>query len=178
MTEELDTSTGKQYHFYHKDGMRCTFTILGQDGPFISYCFTDNEERYTGLPNSIAPHAIQHNLRFMVKNAAAENPTLSRQKVFALHVDPGHGWLKVRQDDLIALGIANNISAYSYRRGIYAYLEEDRDAVIFVDAYRKTTGREPMCRHRHADRRSRIRDYDMFASPLTGESYHDEARLS
>jgi hypothetical protein len=109
----------------------------------------------------------------MVKgaNIMNEEQRLSRQKVFIWHVDPGHAWLKVKRNDLIALGIAEDISVYSYRRGEYAYLEEDCDAGIFVAAYRNATGREPEYTNRFADRRSRIRDYGCYVSPIPGPCY-------
>ena len=48
--------------------------------------------------------------------------------------DPGHGWLKVNFRDLVALGIAGQVSHYSYLNNGYAYLEEDCDAGLFVRA--------------------------------------------
>ena len=53
--------------------------------------------------------------------------------------DPGHGWLQVPIAELQALGIAGQISSYSYRRGEFAYLEEDCDYSRFVEA-RKAAG--------------------------------------
>lgn len=50
--------------------------------------------------------------------------------------DPGHGWLEVPVTELHRLGIANKISAYSYRNGAMAYLEEDCDMGTFADAKR------------------------------------------
>jgi len=49
-------------------------------------------------------------------------------------VDSGHGWLKVPHSELRTLGIADKISLYSYSNGSYAYLEEDCDAGVFIDA--------------------------------------------
>lgn len=48
--------------------------------------------------------------------------------------DPGHGWLKVSLEELHELGIANQISHYSYQDGRFAYLEEDCDAPRFLAA--------------------------------------------
>lgn len=55
---------------------------------------------------------------------------------FTLHSDPGHGWLEVPRGLLDTLGIAGDISTYSYIRGDTAYLEEDCDASRFVEAMR------------------------------------------
>ncbi|MBU1082558.1 MAG: hypothetical protein KKB59_18875 [Spirochaetes bacterium] len=53
---------------------------------------------------------------------------------YEFHYDAGHGWLRVRVDELRALGIADKISGYSYRAGEWAYLEEDCDSEVFVKA--------------------------------------------
>ena len=49
--------------------------------------------------------------------------------------DPGHGWLIVDDaQELITLGIAEQISGYSYLENGIAYLEEDEDAQRYLDA--------------------------------------------
>lgn len=50
--------------------------------------------------------------------------------------DPGHGWLEVPIGELHALGIADQISTYSYFDRVkgFAYLEEDCDATTFIVA--------------------------------------------
>lgn len=48
--------------------------------------------------------------------------------------DPGHSWLRVPKSELEALGIAAQISPYSFQSGTYAYLEEDCDMARFIDA--------------------------------------------
>lgn len=53
---------------------------------------------------------------------------------FTFYNDPGHGWLKVPFKTLVALGIENDISAYSYMYGEHAYLEEDGDFHRFRDS--------------------------------------------
>jgi hypothetical protein len=56
------------------------------------------------------------------------------------HCDRGHGWLEVPREDIDALGLANQISAYSYamasthKRAGMVYLEEDCDASLYLDA--------------------------------------------
>ncbi len=60
--------------------------------------------------------------------------TATRQKQYHFHYDAGHGWLKVEVAELHQLGIASKISACSYRRGAWAYLEEDCDAGLFINA--------------------------------------------
>ena len=48
--------------------------------------------------------------------------------------DPGHGWLRVPINALIHLGILDKITQCSYRKGQYAYLEEDCDIATFTMA--------------------------------------------
>jgi hypothetical protein len=48
--------------------------------------------------------------------------------------DPGHGWLEVPKAELVELGIAGQISPYSYHWGEMAYLEEDGDLAVFMKA--------------------------------------------
>ena len=67
--------------------------------------------------------------------------------------DAGHEWLAVKQDELNALGIEQDISAYSYVKGGTVYLEGDCDAARFFDAYKAKFGREPQTKiGKHWDR--------------------------
>jgi len=52
------------------------------------------------------------------------------------HIDPGHGWLEVPVKELRRLKILDRISPYSFvsRDGRTAYLEEDCDASLYVQA--------------------------------------------
>ena len=65
-------------------------------------------------------------------------------KTFTFHNDPGHGWLQVSGDDILAAGLKpSDFSRYSYwtrspfSGGDTYYLEEDCDAVKFLAAYRR-----------------------------------------
>lgn len=49
--------------------------------------------------------------------------------------DPGHGWLAVPVNNLKLLGIVKEITSYSFISGGYAYLEEDVDLGIYLDAF-------------------------------------------
>lgn len=55
---------------------------------------------------------------------------------------PGHGWLEVQQDLIREVGVAANISSYSYMlknrdgSGAIAFLEEDCDMPAFLYAAR------------------------------------------
>lgn len=50
--------------------------------------------------------------------------------------DPGHGWLEVPMQMVEQLEIKEQITAYSYRKGDLAYLEEDCDAYVFLQTCR------------------------------------------
>ena len=59
---------------------------------------------------------------------------MPKNKTYVFHEDPGHGWLAVKLKELQTLGIIEKISPYSYMKGKTAYLEEDRDLSIFIQA--------------------------------------------
>jgi hypothetical protein len=79
-----------------------------------------------------------------------------------VYTDPGHGWVKVPKSLLKELGIANKITLYSYMRGDYAYLEEDCDASIFVEAMKKAGKPYEFKVYTTRDRASRIRNYARY----------------
>ena len=56
-------------------------------------------------------------------------------KKLTFHADPSHGWLEVDFADLDALHITP--SRYSYHSGTRAFLEEDCDAGLYLDAAKK-----------------------------------------
>ena len=62
---------------------------------------------------------------------------------FIYHTDPGHGWLQVPLSIIAELGIAKDISTYSYTDGRCAYLEEDCDAGVFFRAFEEKHGAPP-----------------------------------
>ena len=49
--------------------------------------------------------------------------------------DAGRGWLKVPVAELRKRNLMDKISEYSYRKGDYAYLEEDCDIVELFDSF-------------------------------------------
>lgn len=46
--------------------------------------------------------------------------------------DPRHGWLEVHKDEILEVGIENDITSCSYVNGDYVYLEEDYDIGLFL----------------------------------------------
>lgn len=88
-------------------------------------------------------------------------------KTFDYISDPGHGWIKVPMSLLLDLGIEQDISAYSYMRGSDAYLEEDDDASLFMQAYTHKLGARPSLRDRCCrNRNSRVRGYRSYEPPI------------
>jgi hypothetical protein len=63
---------------------------------------------------------------------------------FVFYSDPGHGWLMVNEDVLPKLGLTRaSFSSYSYSCGGVLALEEDCDAGVFIEAWKKTHGCSP-----------------------------------
>lgn len=84
--------------------------------------------------------------------------------MYHFYQDNGHGWLKVKKDELVSLGISHKISSYSYQKGEWAYLEEDCDFAEFIIAKgweRKWDSFEKylVC---HNSKYSKIRSYDRY----------------
>jgi hypothetical protein len=75
--------------------------------------------------------------------------------------DPGHGWVSIKLQTLIALDIQNKISHYSYIRGKSAYLEEDCDLGLLFSAC-DSIGLKIDLNTKHTNNRSPIRSYDTY----------------
>jgi hypothetical protein len=81
---------------------------------------------------------------------------------YTFHADPGHGWLAVPISEIVTLGIAGQISPYSYMKGDMAYLEEDCDYSLFFEA-KLAKGEKPETVTEHTDYESPIRNYPRFS---------------
>lgn len=88
---------------------------------------------------------------------------MTKHLTLTYHTDPGHGWLEVPRTEIDALGIAKQITAYSYEQGGVAYLEEDCDASLFVQAA-KNAGIQITPVDRHVDRDHPIRRMARFVA--------------
>ena len=87
-------------------------------------------------------------------------------KTYIWAIDAGHEWLAVRKSELEDLGIAHQISAYSYQKGSTAYLEGDCDAALFFDAYKAKHGVEPKTKQgKHWDRQP-CRSFAQYQAPV------------
>lgn len=59
---------------------------------------------------------------------------MNTETLYTYHTDPGHGWLEVSRHEVERLGIAGEISHYSYQRNGTLFLEEDCDMTRFLAA--------------------------------------------
>jgi hypothetical protein len=75
--------------------------------------------------------------------------------------DPGHGWAAVKIKVLQDLGISQQISHYSYMRGKTAYLEEDLDFAVLLNAL-TAAGMAYSITEKHTYRSHPIRSYSTY----------------
>jgi len=85
-------------------------------------------------------------------------------RTFKTFTDPGHAWVAVPMDYVRMLGIDQKITPYSFisDSGKTAYLEEDIDAGIFIDAWEKKYNCKPMLRGRWTNNHSKIRNLNHY----------------
>jgi hypothetical protein len=89
---------------------------------------------------------------------------------YAFYTDPSHGWLKVLIEEIVQLGIARDISSFSYvspdRK--WAYLEEDMDAqtyiraVLSADWFQDMNAIRASTRNIYSERPCYVRNFDSF----------------
>lgn len=87
--------------------------------------------------------------------------------VFNHYSDAEHGWLRVPLEVVAQLGLINSITPYSHwehtaTNARWAYLEEDRDATLFVNAARAQGLTFRIHHVRPAVRASRVRGLAAF----------------
>lgn len=82
-------------------------------------------------------------------------------KNFIFYSDSGHGWLRVKRNELKDLNIENNITPCSYQNNDYVYLEEDLDATTFINAYKNKYNCEPILKTSYSHQ-SHIRQYENY----------------
>ena len=88
--------------------------------------------------------------------------TTMKTKTYIFHSDPGHGWLAVKRQELINLGILDKISSCSYQKGKTVYLEEDCDYSLFMKA-KEEKGEVVKYKESSRDNKA-IRQYDHFSA--------------
>jgi hypothetical protein len=101
-----------------------------------------------------------------------------KTKKIIVYTDGGHGWGKVALRDLLKLGIADQISTFSYYRPhsnianfeTFVYLEEDCDLGIYVNAM-KANGITVTFKEYHSNKLSKLRSYARFDGKTLMENY-------
>lgn len=91
-------------------------------------------------------------------NAVAKETTMK----YRIFTDPGHGWIRVPIAELHDLGIAQQVTPWSYMKGEWAYLEEDVDMGLFFEAYEDKHGRKPEFSETSSNSYSAIRGYEPY----------------
>lgn len=86
----------------------------------------------------------------------------TRPRSFTFFSDPGHGWLKVRRNDLKRLNLEHKISYCSYERKGYVYLEEDGDASLFIESMRAAHWQFTIQKTQYTNKQSKIRGYSSY----------------
>lgn len=89
-------------------------------------------------------------------------------KSFQMVSDAAHGWLKVPVVELERIGIAGDITPFSYRKGDMAFLEEDLDATLFMEK-RKERGEVVRIKEINRENCNRIRNYAAYTADTTPE---------
>lgn len=97
-----------------------------------------------------------------------------RKLTLNIYSDPGHAWCKVPRKLLAKLGIADQITTYSYQRNDSVYLEEDCDLGTFIVALNKA-GVSVAFREFNTNKQSKIRSYNHYT--LTDRNYHESKEM-
>ena len=87
-------------------------------------------------------------------------------KTFTIIVynDPSHAWGKVKRKVLDNLGIAQQVSSYSYQYKDNVYLEEDADLSLVCRHLLFNTNVQIKFVEKHTNRDSRIRSYERYVA--------------
>ena len=81
---------------------------------------------------------------------------------YKYHVDPGHGWIEVKFQEIVDLGIQDKISSCSYIYNNVCYLEEDCDAPVWYQAYLAKHQAEPEVVEVYHNHECFVREYHPF----------------
>ncbi len=87
-------------------------------------------------------------------------------KTFTIIVynDPSHAWGKVKRKVLDNLGLAQQVSSYSYQYKDNVYLEEDADLSLVCRHLLFNSDVQIKFVEKHTNRDSRIRSYERYAA--------------
>lgn len=87
-------------------------------------------------------------------------------KTFTIIVynDPSHAWGKVKRKVLDNLGLAQQVSSYSYQYKDNVYLEEDADLSLVCRHLLFNTNVQIKFVEKHTNKDSRIRSYESYVA--------------
>lgn len=87
-------------------------------------------------------------------------------KTFTIIVynDPSHAWGKVKRKVLDNLGLAQQVSSYSYQYKDNVYLEEDADLSLVCRHLLFNTDVQIKFVEKHTNKDSRIRSYESYVA--------------
>jgi len=87
-------------------------------------------------------------------------------KTFTIIVynDPSHAWGKVKRKVLDNLGLAQQVSSYSYQYKDNVYLEEDADLLLVCRHLLFNSDVQIKFVEKHTNRDSRIRSYERYVA--------------
>jgi hypothetical protein len=91
-----------------------------------------------------------------------DHSLIAKDMVFNFHSDAGHGWLAVKTALVRELGLAKEISQFSYMQGQSCYLEEDCDMGKFIMAFRAKFLIDPKIKELESRDNSPIRSMKRF----------------
>lgn len=125
-----------------------------------------------GTAAPVVEKVVAEKVKKVTAGTAAIVEKNRKTQKFYYRCDPGHGWMVVERKLLEKLGIISKISSHSYQRTKvnsrshqktdFVYLEEDNDLPIFIKAM-QTAGVDVVPDETHANRESKIRQYEPFA---------------
>lgn len=94
------------------------------------------------------------------------------------HSDAGHGWLAVKTRELVELGIADKITAFSYTKGKSSYLEEDVDMALYINTQRDRGVTVEVRQGKRWDKKSPIRAFPAFQPAVSTAVEATEAAVT
>ena len=136
---------------------------------------TDHLDEMNEIQEELAKKGFEPSGEFSQKGDMKFTSKGIQQNKFTFISDAGHGWLEVPIELIKKLGIAKDISDYSYVKDGKVYLEEDSDASIFVEAYKDTYGSIHFIEYDDGDE-SKIRDYRSYQA--RGMSEEEEMQMT
>jgi hypothetical protein len=84
------------------------------------------------------------------------------KRTYHYYSDTEQGWLKIPIQDARTVGVEPEaISPKSYRRGSFLYLDEDKDAMVFLEGIREKGAKLNIKKH-FSKKSSKIRSYEQY----------------